>query len=122
MSRFLIVLLFAGCFPKHDADGNPIRPLAGIGVSSDEAARVHGVVNTGDPMLSRPLQFVVVELVQADKVIRETSTDHQGHFAFTGEIPEGSYEARVAGAYVGATKVVLSGTGTEDVTIQATPR
>ena len=117
-----LILMIAGCSPKHDAAGNPIRPLAGIGTSSDEAARVRGVVKTGDVMLPTPVQFVVVELVQADTVIRETSTDHDGRFVFTGDIAQGSYEARVGGAYIGATKVVLSETGTEQVTIQATPR
>lgn len=118
-----LVILLAGCFPKHDADGKPIRPLAGIGVSSDEAALVHGVVTTSDPMLPRPLEFVVVELVQADKVIRETSTDHHGRFAFTGDIPAGNYEARVGGgAYVGATKLVVRSQPSDEVVIQARPK
>lgn len=121
MRRYLIVLVLAGCFPNHNAAQNPTEPLEHP-MPRDDAPRVRGVVNTGDPMLPTPLQFVVVELVQADKVIRETSTDHDGRFAFTGEIPEGSYEARVAGAYVGAAKVVLRGIGSDAVTIQARPR
>jgi hypothetical protein len=112
-----------GCtFPNHDAAQNPTQPLEHSMPVRDDSARVHGVVNTGDPMLPTRLQFVVVELVKADKVIRQTSTDHDGRFAFTGAIPQGSYEVRVAGAYAGAAKVVLSGTGSDEVTIQAISR
>ena len=123
MSRFLIVLLFAGCFPNHDAAQNPTQPLEHpMPAREDSVDRVHGVVRVGDDMFPTPLASAAIELVKGGEVIRTTNTDMDGKFEFTGKVPEGMYEVRVGGDYVGSAKLDWGGSSTTSLEIRARQR
>jgi hypothetical protein len=84
--------------------------------------RVRGVVQSGEDMFPMPVQFAVVELVHADRVVRTTNTDHDGRFVFDNDVPRGMYEVRLAGDYIGSTRIDWPGRASKELLIRAQRR
>jgi hypothetical protein len=91
-------------------------------VQTLRATQVQGSVRTDDPLFPAPVRFVRVELVRPDGGTRETNTDHDGNFAFVAELPNGRYEVRVDGDYVGATSFDLDGHRHDGIIVTARRR
>jgi hypothetical protein len=104
--------------PTHD------QPYPEEPTTSDTPSNkyLRGIVQTGDEMFPTPVANVEVELAENNGVTRKASTDAEGRFRFAVLIPDGTYELRLAGPYVGSTKVVWKGWMHDDIVIRARAR
>lgn len=116
-SALLIAGMVAGSATNSQMAGGGTNPQ----MQADSVTRVRGHVTLGG-ILGDAIRFEKLELVRNGRIRMTTSSGANGEFEFSGELPDGRYEIRLASdRYQGERPVTIDGFGIEELEVIGEP-